>query len=101
MSATSSREERPWGTFEVLSAFKEDCGGVEKDVVIKKIVVHPGKRLSFQSHRNRDESWLIVSGRGEAVIGSQRVQIEKQKSFFLPKDTKHRISNADSSSPLV
>ena len=101
MSAIISREERPWGTFEVLSVFKEDGGGVGKDVVIKKIVVYPGKRLSLQSHRGRDENWFFVSGRGEAVVGSQNIHIEGQKSIFVPRETKHRISNIDSSSPLV
>ena len=29
---------------------------------IKKLIVHPGKRLSLQSHEKRSEHWTVVSG---------------------------------------
>ena len=44
------KEERPWGTFEVLYE--------EEGLKVKRIVVKPGKRLSLQSHRQRAENWL-------------------------------------------
>ena len=53
----SEREysERPWGNYTVLD---DDA----PDHKVKRLVVHPGKRLSYQRHSKRAEHWFIVSG---------------------------------------
>ena len=45
---------RPWGIYYVL----EDSPLYK----VKKLIVHPGKRLSLQSHTKRSEHWTVVSG---------------------------------------
>jgi mannose-1-phosphate guanylyltransferase len=45
---------RPWGTYTVL----EESNGYK----IKRIEVKPGKRLSLQTHKYRNEHWVVVSG---------------------------------------
>lgn len=97
MSSIISHEERPWGNYEVLSSFTQDT----VDVVIKKIVVNPGKRLSLQSHRGRDESWLFIAGHGEVTIGDEEKTVQKGSVVSAPKGTKHRIANTDPIEPLV
>ena len=98
---SKSGETRPWGTYEVLSVFKEPCDGTDKDVIIKRIYVNPGKRLSLQSHTGRDESWFFVSGAGEVTVGDKQIKVKSEQSIFVPKETKHRISNVGSKTPLV
>ncbi len=93
MSPIVSRDQRPWGTFEVLSATKLPYEGEERDVVIKKIIVEPGKKLSLQSHQGRDESWLVLSGKGIAVVGDEERELAPQANVFVSRGTKHRISN--------
>jgi mannose-6-phosphate isomerase-like protein (cupin superfamily) len=46
-------EDRPWGNFTVLSELQNQ--GKNKDVIIKRLEVHPGKRLSYQQHQLRHE----------------------------------------------
>ena len=53
--------ERPWGNYTVLS---DD----EPDHKVKRIVVHPGKRLSYQRHSQRAEHWFIVSGTATVTL---------------------------------
>ena len=57
-------EERPWGTFTVL-----DDDGTHK---VKRIVVHPGKRLSYQRHARRSEHWFIVHGAARVILDGLR-----------------------------
>ena len=43
--------ERPWGSWHVL-----DEGEGYK---VKRINVHPGQRLSYQTHEHRSEHWVV------------------------------------------
>ena len=52
---------KPWGSFEII-----DQG---EKYTVKKIIVHPGGKLSLQSHEHRSEHWLIASGVAEIIIG--------------------------------
>ena len=55
-------DERPWGNYTVLSD--------EDDHKVKRIVVHPGKRLSYQTHARRAEHWYVVSGTATVTLAS-------------------------------
>ncbi len=58
---------RPWGYYEVLSD--------EKDHKVKRITVHPGKRLSYQSHKKRSEHWFVVKGVGIITIDERDIEV--------------------------
>src|SRR5438034_1227663 len=60
-------DERPWGNYQVL-----DEGAAYK---VKRIVVHPGKRLSLQSHSRRAEHWVIVSGSARATRDAEIIDL--------------------------
>ena len=53
--------ERPWGNYTVLS---DDA----PDHKVKRIVVTPGKRLSYQLHAKRAEHWFIVAGTAQVTL---------------------------------
>ena len=57
--------ERPWGNYTVLS---DDA----PDHKVKRIVVHPGKRLSYQRHAQRAEHWFFVAGTAAGDPGRHR-----------------------------
>ena len=54
------KEERPWGSFENLLD-EEYCK-------VKRIIVKPGQRLSYQYHHKRGEVWVVVQGEACATI---------------------------------
>ncbi len=58
---TATFSERPWGNYTVLS---DDA----PDHKVKRIVVHPGKRLSYQRHAQRAEHWFMVAGTGQVTL---------------------------------
>ena len=77
-------EERPWGNYTVLKS--------DSTFQVKKLVVHPGKRLSLQSHKFRAEHWYIVSGQGLAQLDGEEIVLKAGDSIDVPIEAKHRIS---------
>jgi mannose-1-phosphate guanylyltransferase/mannose-6-phosphate isomerase len=77
---------RPWGNYAVL---EEDPDGFK----IKRIEVAPGARLSLQSHKQRSEHWVVVSGTATVTNGEEVITVRKNESTYIPIGTKHRLEN--------
>jgi mannose-6-phosphate isomerase-like protein (cupin superfamily) len=86
METTRREDHRPWGFYQILSD--------ENAVKNKKIVVYPGKRISLQRHRYRDEHWYIVSGKGLWTLGDKTVPVTAGQSVDIPRKSIHRIENS-------
>ncbi|MFA6198776.1 MAG: mannose-1-phosphate guanylyltransferase/mannose-6-phosphate isomerase [Patescibacteria group bacterium] len=83
---------RPWGNYAVLEV---DPEGFK----IKRIEVAPGARLSLQSHKQRSEHWVVVSGTATVTNGDEVITVHKNQSTYIPIGAKHRLENR-SSEPL-
>ncbi len=79
------KEERPWGTFKIL----EEGNGFK----VKLITVNPGKRLSLQSHKHRDEHWVVVAGEAQIEIDDQVFVKNAGEHVFIKREQKHRLGN--------
>ena len=89
----SQREsQRPWGFYQVL----EDSPGHK----VKRIQVHPGKRLSLQRHRRRSEHWTVVEGDGLVTRGGEYRSVGPGSSLDIGCGMIHRIEN-QGDKPLV
>lgn len=77
-------DERPWGSYTVLddTAF---------DHKVKRIVVSPGKRLSYQRHSRRSEHWFVVRGRGRVTVDGEDREVGPGDSVDVPVGAAHRI----------
>ena len=60
---------------------------------VKKICVHPGKRLSLQSHDQRSEHWTIVKGTAKVQLNDDFITLERNGYIFIPLKALHRIEN--------
>lgn len=78
-------EKRPWGSFEILSKSSE--------YKVKKVTLLPHKSISYQSHNQREESWVIVSGVGEVTLNDKKQSVKKNDTITILRKTKHKISN--------
>lgn len=78
-------DERPWGNFTVL-----DEGAGYK---VKRIVVLPGKRLSYQKHAQRCEHWMIVGGQAKVTLDGQDLLLTVGEYVDIPTGAAHRIEN--------
>ncbi len=79
------REERPWGSFTVLHDSDE--------FKVKIIEVNPGARLSYQSHKRREENWVAVSGVATVILNDEELTVNCGENIFIPKQSKHRLWN--------
>ncbi len=78
-------DERPWGNYTVLSD--------EDDHKVKRIVVHPGKRLSYQKHARRAEHWFVVSGTATVTLDGQDHTVTPGNAIDIGIGTAHRVAN--------
>lgn len=76
---------RPWGSYTVL----EEGQAYQ----VKRIAVHPGARLSLQSHRHRSEHWVVVKGSAVVTVDDQEILLQKGESVYIPAQAKHRLHN--------
>lgn len=78
-------DERPWGNYTVL----DDSDGHK----VKRLVVHPGRRLSYQFHSRRAEHWFVVAGTGSVTLDGESVPVGPGSAVDVGLSTPHRIEN--------
>ena len=78
-------ETRPWGGYTVL----DDAD----DHKVKRIVVNPGHRLSYQRHAHRAEHWFVVRGSGVVTLDGVEVAVAAGQAVDVPRGAAHRITN--------
>jgi mannose-6-phosphate isomerase len=89
-SVEPRRVDKPWG-HEVIWAVTEAYAG-------KLLFVRAGESLSLQFHREKDESWLVQSGRAKLELGSAGDAMLKEEvigpgaAFRFRPGTVHRVT---------
>ncbi len=78
-------DTRPWGTFTVID---EDAG-----YKVKRIVVLPKGRLSYQRHASRSEHWTVVSGQALITLDGREISLSAGESLDVPTGVAHRLAN--------
>ena len=78
-------DQRPWGAWYALDR------GVGYQV--KRLVVTPGKRLSYQTHRHRAEHWTVVAGTATCTIDGDTVEVKTGGCVDIEVGVPHRIAN--------
>jgi len=79
------KECRPWGYYEVLSD--------ATDHKVKRIVVHPGQRLSLQRHQQRAEHWFVIRGGAIATLDGTDINLGIGQVIDIARGAWHRIRN--------
>jgi mannose-6-phosphate isomerase len=92
------RVEKPWGYELIWAVTDAYCG--------KVLFVRAGHSLSLQFHREKDESWLVQSGRaklelseaGNAVLNEE--VIAAGAAFHFQPGTVHRLTAVEDTTIL-
>ena len=90
---TLESENRPWGSYAVL-----DEG---HDYKVKRIEVIPGKRLSYQRHRQRAEHWFVVRGTAKVTLNGEEILVTAGNAIDIGCEVAHRVENPHASETLV
>lgn len=75
--------EKSWGSFRVLD--------VEKESMTLKVTLNPGHRMNYHSHQNRDEVWVVISGRGRAVVDGLNQEIRAGHVLTMKAGCRHTV----------
>jgi mannose-6-phosphate isomerase len=84
------RVEKPWGHELIWALTEIYCG--------KVLFVKAGQSLSLQFHREKDESWLVQSGRAKLELGNAGESVLKEEvigpgaAFHYGPGTVHRVT---------
>lgn len=85
-------ETRPWGSYTIL--FETPT------YKVKKIVVEPGQRLSYQYHEKRHEHWYIIQGDGILTLNGVKSSVGPGNPVDIGIKVRHRIE-CISNEPLI
>jgi mannose-6-phosphate isomerase len=92
------RVDKPWGHELIWALTDVYCG--------KLLVVTAGHSLSLQLHREKDESWLVHSGRAKVELGTEGdAELEVDEvgpgdAFRFEPGTVHRITAVEDTTIL-
>ena len=84
------RVDKPWGHELIWALTDVYCG--------KVLFVKAGHSLSLQFHREKDESWLVQSGRAKLELGEAGETVLKEEvvaagtAFHYVPGTVHRVT---------
>jgi mannose-6-phosphate isomerase len=90
---THLSDERPWGSWHIL-----DEGDGFK---VKRIVVKPHCRLSYQTHAHRAEHWVVVSGKATCVVDGETVVAGPGDCVDIALGQPHRIANDEDETLVI
>lgn len=76
---------RPWGYYTCLNR----GAGYQT----KMICVHPGQKLSIQSHNYRSEHWVVLEGTACVVLDDVTHTLEAGNSIDIPVKAIHSLQN--------
>lgn len=80
-------QKKPWG-FEVWLVYTGSYA-------LKILIVNPGHRLSLQKHAKKQETWMVLRGSPEIVLGDQVMRPKAGEIIHVPAGTVHRITATD------
>lgn len=84
--------EKSWGSYQVLD--------VEDKSMTIKVTLNAGHSMNYHSHKNRDEVWVIISGKGKTIVDGMEQNVSAGDVITMSAGCRHIII-ADSELKLV
>ena len=84
---------RPWGCYEVLFD-AEYCK-------VKRIVISPKQRLSYQYHKHRQEAWTVVQGVVTVTQNDVVTTYKTGDTVIIYLGDKHRMANLSEEESVI
>ena len=83
---------RPWGEWQVLD--------MQPHVVVKKLLLCPGGRISLLRHQHRTARWIVTAGVASVMCDNILMHLNVGESIMIPCGSVHRLSN-NGTAPLA
>jgi len=75
--------EKSWGSFHVLD--------VEPESLTVKVTLNVGHSMNYHSHKNRDEIWTVISGKGRTVVDGMEQEVHAGDVITMQAGCRHTI----------
>lgn len=79
--------KKPWG--------QEFHFAINEPATVKILEVNPGQKLSYQSHKLRDEFWRCIKNAVRVIIDDKEIILYEGDEIFIPLGAKHRLVGTD------
>lgn len=80
------QDDRPWGNFRRF-AHNQEC-------TVKILTVEAGESLSLQSHKLRDELWIVLDEGLRVQVDDAIFEPKPRDEIVIMRGQKHRLSSA-------
>ncbi len=85
MVTTGLTGYRPWGSYTILDE--------NEGYKVKRIEVLPHKRISLQSHKYRNEHWVVIKGTATITLNNDTFDLGENESTYIKAGDLHRLAN--------
>lgn len=75
--------EKSWGNFKVID--------VEDGSMTIKVTLNSGHSMNYHSHKNRDEVWVVIKGKGKTVVDGMTQNIRDGDVITMSAGCRHTI----------
>ena len=75
--------EKSWGSFRVID--------IDSQSVTIKVTLNPGHRMNYHSHKNRDEVWAVISGRGKTIVDGMEQSVKIGDVITMSAGCRHTV----------
>ena len=75
--------EKSWGSFKVID--------VEATSMTIKVTLNPNHKMNYHSHKNRDEVWVVISGKGKTIVDGIERFVKAGETIKMPAGCRHTI----------
>ena len=75
--------EKSWGSFRVI-----DVG--EESLTIK-VTLNPRHKMNYHSHKNRNEVWVAIAGRGRTIVDGMQQEIQAGDVLTMEAGCRHTV----------
>lgn len=75
--------EKSWGSYQVID--------VESDSHTIKVTLNRGSRMNYHSHQNRNEVWVVISGKGTTIVDGMKQSVKAGDVITMAAGCRHTI----------
>ena len=75
--------EKSWGSFRVMD--------VENESMTIKVTLNAGHKMNYHSHRNRDEVWVVIQGKGRTIVDGMKQNVKSGDVITMSAGCRHTI----------
>lgn len=76
--------EKSWGSFRVID--------VEEESHTIKVTLNAGHSMNYHSHKQRDEVWVIISGKGHTLVDGMEQEVHPGDVITMQAGCRHTIT---------